>query len=284
MSPDDTNPDAQPDTRPDDTPTDRRAAAQRRWWLAGVVGVIALLVVTIAVFASGGDDGDTAPPTTAGSIDLGATSAPPTDATSAPDTTTDTTDTDPTGDTGAGSTEPPSDSTAPTAATSTTAGGTTSTVASTVPPVSFVPGNGDTVPVQTVDTQPPVSIDDVADAGTGMQFRLERLEAVQGEANGPGEIAGPAVRVTVVATNDSNAPVLVEGLVVDLVYGPDDTSAAPLSGPGVVRFAGEIAPRASQTGVYVFDVPVDQRAEVSVIVSYLASVSPVVFTGPAPTP
>ncbi|MCB0998324.1 MAG: hypothetical protein KDB40_03425 [Acidimicrobiales bacterium] len=282
MSPDETTPGDTPEARPDDTPADGRAAAQRRWWLAGVVAVIALLVVTIAVFASGGDDDDAAPPTTAGSIDLGATSVPVTDATTTPDATTDAT-TEGTDDTAAGSTEPTT-ATTPAAATSTTAGGATTTVASTVPPVSFVPGNGDTVPVQTVDTQPPVSIDDVADAGTGMQFRLERLEAVQGEANGPGEIAGPAVRVTVVATNDSNAAVLVEGLVVDLVYGPDQTSAAPLSGPGVVRFAGEIAPRASQTGVYVFDVPVDQRAEVSVVVSYLASVSPVVFTGPAPTP
>jgi hypothetical protein len=128
-----------------------------------------------------------------------------------------------------------------------------------------------------------VAIDEEADPGTGMSFRLERLEAVKGEANGPGEIAGPAVRVTVVATNDTGAPVLLETVVVDLQYGPDDSSAAPLSGPGAVRFTGELAQGASATGVYVFDVPLDQRGEVSVIVSYLASVSPVVFTGPAPT-
>jgi hypothetical protein len=72
--------------------------------------------------------------------------------------------------------------------------------------------------------------------------------------------------------------------VVDLVYGTDRTSAAPLSGPGVVRFSGELAQGASATGVYVFDVPVDQRGEVSIIVSYTAAVSPVVFTGPAPRP
>ena len=149
--------------------------------------------------------------------------------------------------------------------------------------VPFVPGNGDTVPVQTVATLPPVAIDEPADAGTGMTFRLERLEAVQGEATGPGEIAGPAVRVTVVAVNDSDAPVLLDGTVVDLIYGEARTSAAPLSGPGAVRFTGSIEPGATATGVYVFDVPADQRAEVSVVISYLASVSPVVFTGPAPT-
>lgn len=149
--------------------------------------------------------------------------------------------------------------------------------------VPFVPGNGDTVPVQTVATLPPVAIDEPADAGTGMTFQLDRLEAVQGEATGPGEVAGPAVRVTVTATNGSKQPVLIDGTVVDLVYGAERTSAAPLSGPGAVRFEGSIAPGESATAVYVFDVPIDQRAEVSVIVSYLASVSPVVFTGPAPT-
>jgi hypothetical protein len=117
-----------------------------------------------------------------------------------------------------------------------------------------------------------------------MTFRLEQLEAVDGEANGPGELAGPAVRVTVVATNDSPSPVLLESIVVDLTYGAQNTSAAPISGPGALRFSGEVAPGASATGVYVFEVPVDQRGAVSVLVSYAASVSPVVFQGEAPKP
>jgi hypothetical protein len=176
------------------------------------------------------------------------------------------------------------DSTQPgetTGPTQTTLVGATSVPGATVP---FTPGSLDTVPVETVVTAPPVGIDEVADTGTGMTFRLEQLEAVDGEANGPGEIAGPAVRVTVVATNDSPSPVLLESIVVDLTYGAQNTSAAPLSGPGALRFSGEVAPGASATGVYVFEVPVDQRGAVSVLVSYAASVSPVVFQGEAPKP
>ena len=243
-------------TEPGTTPPAPSELSRHRWAVGAVVAVVLAVVLTIVVAGGGDDSPDT---------DLGAT------ASTAPDTSTP----------GDGSTE------ATTAGSSTvtdpdgTLVGATSVPGVTVP---FTPGSLDTVPVETVVTAPPVGIDEVADTGTGMTFRLEQLEAVDGEANGPGEIAGPAVRVTVVATNDSPSPVLLESIVVDLTYGAQNTSAAPLSGPGALRFSGEVAPGASATGVYVFEVPVDQRGAVSVLVSYAASVSPVVFQGEAPKP
>jgi hypothetical protein len=266
--------------QPPEQVPDARAVVQRRWWAAGIAALVTLVVITVAVLASGGDDG---------SEDAGASVPTGPDATSTASSDVSVSAvTDPTGSTGPTDVAPTSSS--PTGSTidapaSSVPGTPTTLVGETTVPgvtVPFIPGSLDTVPVETVVTAPPVAIDEEADAGTGMTFRLETLEAVKGEATGPGEIAGPAVRVTVIATNDSPSPVLVEGVVVDLTYGPDATSAAPLSGPGVVRFAGEVAPGASATGVYVFDVPVDQRGAVKVLVSYLASVSPVVFEGPAP--
>lgn len=257
-------------SEPGTTPT----TPSRRWWTVGIAAAAVLAVVVAIVVAGGGDD---EPSSTGSSLSVDST-APG----STPDGTTDgptegtTSATDPDG-TVVDATQP-GETTSPT---QTTLIGATSVPGVTVP---FTPGSLDTVPVETVVTAPPVAIDEVADAGTGMTFRLERLEAVDGEANGPGEIAGPAVRVTVVATNDSPSPVLLEGVVVDLTYGAQNTSAAPLSGPGALRFSGEVAPGASATGVYVFDVPVDQRGAVSVIVSYAAAVSPVVFQGQAPAP
>ena len=257
------------------------ATPSRRWWTVGAVAAVAAVVVLVLVVAGGGDD---SPDTDLGAIDGTVTTGDTTDG-----TTDGTTDDGSTGTTTGGTTSATDpdgtvvDSTQPgatTLPTQTTLLGATSVPGVTVP---FTPGSLDTVPVETVVTAPPVAIDEVADAGTGITFRLELLEAVDGEANGPGEIAGPAVRVTVVATNDSPSPVLLEGVVVDLTYGSQNTSAAPLSGPGAVRFTGEVAPGASATGVYVFDVPVDQRGAVSVLVSYAASVSPVVFQGEAPT-
>ncbi len=262
----------QPPTGQASTSIDARRLAQRRWWLAGVAVLSVLIAVTIAVFAAGGDD----PQESSDPSDRPASAT-------TPDGTDDTAVESPstTGATDPSSTAQPASTVATSVApTETTLVGATSVPGVTVP---FVPGSLATVPVGTVSTVPPVGIDQVADPGTGVSFRLAQLEAVTGEATGPGEIAGPAVRVTVVATNGSPSPVLLEGVVVDLTYGPDNSSAAPLSGPGVLRFTGEVEPGASVTGVYVFDVPVDQRGAISVLVSYLASVSPVVFQGPAPT-
>lgn len=267
---------------------DQRAVAQRRVWLVGLGALGALVLLTVGVLAFGGDDDASSAGSTLPGVatDVDGSAGATTDAGAGTTDATVVGSTDPAASTATtGPDDPGTTVDGTTVAGSTTTTTATAPTLATLPPatVPFVPGNGDTVPVQTVVTAPPVSIDDVADPGTGMSFRLARLEAVQGEANGPGEIAGPAIRVTVEATNDTGAPVLLETVVVDLVYGSEKSSAAPLSGPGVVRFSGELAPGASATAVYVFDVPVDQRAEVSVVVSYAASVSPVVFTGPAPT-
>ncbi len=264
-------------TKRDQQVTDQRAAVQRRWWLGGMAAFAVLVVVTVAVFASGGGDEPEGVSTVPGASTANSTASSTADggtvdATGIPGSSVGTGPVDTVTDTSGGE---------PTAPTQTTIIGATSVPGITVP---FTPGSLATVPVQTVVTAPPVAIDEEADAGTGMTFRLTELEAVDGEANGPGEIAGPAVRVTVVAANDSASPVSLVGVVVDLTYGAEKTSAAPLSGPGVVRFEGQVAAGGSATGVYVFDVPVDQRGVVTVLVSYLASVSPVVFEGPAPTP
>ena len=251
------------------------AGDRRRWWIAGAALVGALAIV-IAVGLLGDDDETDAVTT----------------ATDTSDVSTPTTETPPSSTGGPGSTAPASTAT-PSTLPSTVPASTVpaSTVpASTVPPidgplvtVAVITGSLDTVVVDTVVPAPPVSMDDVADTGTGMTFRVEQLEAVQGEATGPGEIAAPAVRVTMVATNGGTQPVLMASVVVDLTSGDDNASSPPLSGPGVERFAGQLAPGASVTGVYVFDVPLDRRDRVSILVSYLASVSPVLFEGPAPT-
>ncbi|CAB4543988.1 MAG: hypothetical protein F2534_02560 [Actinobacteria bacterium] len=253
--------------RPAGAPADARRDVQRRWWFAGIASVAVIGVVTALVLASGGDGGSA----TATSLATSGTVTDPSAAETVPgsvDATTDGT-TDPTGPGG----EVPA-STAPV------------TVAPLDPAVTVpvVTGTLDTVVVDTVVPAPAVSIDDIAETSTGMSFRIESLEPVDGEANGPGEIAAPSVRVTIVATNGGTAPVLLETVVVDLRSGTDQVPAPPLSGPGGVRFSGSLAPGASATGVYVFDVPVDRRDLVSILVSYVAAVPPVVFEGPAPRP
>jgi hypothetical protein len=141
-------------------------------------------------------------------------------------------------------------------------------------------GQGAVVTVVTVAPQPATPIGTpAADAG-GLQFRIDSVEAVDGEASGPGEIGGPALQVTLSATNTSSAPIDLSLTLVDLRHGADQVPASPFS-LGTTPFAGALAPGATASGVYVFGVPVERRAQVRIYVNAQPELPAVVFEGPA---
>ncbi len=146
-----------------------------------------------------------------------------------------------------------------------------------VPP----PGSLETVDVREVSVAPPVALDEAGDFGTGVTVRISDIEAVAGVAHGPGEVAGPALRLTMVADNDSQDPVSLEGMVVALTYGAEKTPASSLSDPGARPFEGELAPGGRATAAYVFGVPEEARGRVSVSTSYTGRAPTVVFEGDA---
>ncbi len=144
-----------------------------------------------------------------------------------------------------------------------------------------VPGSLEVVPVEEVTTEPAVPLTATADFGTGMKLRIMRIESVQGVARGPGEVAGPAVRLTLRMSNGSDSAVSLESAVVDVSTGADRTPAPSLTGPGGRRFEGDVSPGGSMTAVYVFAVPEHERERLHVAVSYLAAAPVVVFAGAA---
>jgi len=131
-------------------------------------------------------------------------------------------------------------------------------------------------------TEPPVAIDKPADFGTGVTARIEKFEAVQGVGQGPGEVSGPALSVTIVLVNDTSAAVSLDTMVVELYSGPDAAPGLPLSGSGAALFSGMLGAGESTTGVYVFGVPADQRDQVQITVSYTPGAPTVLFEGAAP--
>lgn len=143
------------------------------------------------------------------------------------------------------------------------------------------PGSLETVKVEEVSLAPPVGLDETGDFGTGLTLRVTDIEAVEGVARGPGEVSGPALRLTMEARNASRAPVSLEGMVVDLTYGAADTPAMPLTEPGARPFEGEVPARAERVAVYVFAVPEGSRDRVRVRTSYTGSAPTVVFRGSA---
>ena len=146
----------------------------------------------------------------------------------------------------------------------------------------FVPGSLATVPVGTVVPELAVPMNEPAIDARAVTVSLTTREAVQGEARGLGQVAGPAVRMEITFTNGSSRPVSLDAVIVDVVYGADRTSASSMSGPRVVALSGTLAVGASRVGAFVFDVPVDQRDLVTITVVRSADAPPVMFEGAFP--
>ncbi|MCF6509013.1 hypothetical protein E9549_16595 [Blastococcus sp. MG754426] len=142
-----------------------------------------------------------------------------------------------------------------------------------------------TGPTEDVDEPPPslpeVALDAPAAVGNGVVATVASVEAIEGTGVGPGNIAGPALRVTVRIENGTPEAVSLDGVAVNLAYGDDRTPASPLDDPSRRPFTGMVEPGGSGEGVYVFSVPTDVRELVTVEVGYQAGAPLLLFTGSA---
>ena len=122
------------------------------------------------------------------------------------------------------------------------------------------------------------SLDETAESGEGVSVKVVKIEHVQGKANGPGEVAGPAVRLTVQVANGSPKQLSMELALVNVYYGEARTPAASLSGPGADPLAGSIDPGKSASGRYVFGVPRSKQDQLTVEFSYTTDAPTVIFS------
>ncbi len=128
-------------------------------------------------------------------------------------------------------------------------------------------------------TAAPVPLDEVGLANKDVTVELTKIESVTGESVIPGEVAGPALRVTVVAHNGSAQDIATPIVVANLYYGPDRTAGNPFLQPGGQPFPASIPAGATQTGVYLFSVPEDERDQVLIEVNMLFEANVVLFEG-----
>lgn len=135
-------------------------------------------------------------------------------------------------------------------------------------------------PVRTEqETLPPVALEAPADFGSGVQARIADRQAVEMAGRGPGEVSGPALAFTIEFMNATGAAVDLSAATVSVDYGGNEASG--FEGAPSQPVIGELAPGAAATGVYVYAVPTDQRTDITVSVSYSASLPIVLFTGDA---
>lgn len=152
---------------------------------------------------------------------------------------------------------------------------------------SETPGASEPAPSEEVETPPdaaretlaPVPIDQTATPAGGVAVAVKSIEGVQGEAIAPGEVSGPALRITVSVTNDSQAARLLSSAVVNVYLGTDAVAANPVSQPAGQPFVTELAPGASGEGIFVFEVPEDQRSLVRIEVDLDLGTPVVIFEG-----
>ncbi|SEL20628.1 hypothetical protein SAMN04515665_109138 [Blastococcus sp. DSM 46786] len=152
-------------------------------------------------------------------------------------------------------------------------------------PAPSAPADGQAAPTGDPAELPPslaaVGLDATARIGDGMTGALLSLQAVEATATGPGNVAGPALRVTVRLVNGTAAPAPLDGAVVTMAYGAEQTPASPIDDPSAAPFAGVLEPGGAAEGVYVFGVPEDTRETVTVSVGYRPGAPYLVFSGAA---
>lgn len=129
------------------------------------------------------------------------------------------------------------------------------------------------------ETTAPVELDGEQQPLDGVTVRLISIESVTGEVVLPGEVAGPALRVTMEARNSGGLAVETPAVVVNLYYGPDRIAGNPFLQPGGKPFPASIPAGGLATGVYLFDVPESERGDILVEVDLLFESSVVLFEG-----
>ncbi|MCU1431249.1 MAG: hypothetical protein JWP95_354 [Actinotalea sp.] len=129
-------------------------------------------------------------------------------------------------------------------------------------------------------TAAPVPLEQEAEPTSGVRVGVAQIEAVQGEANVPGEVGGPSLRVTVSVTNGTTSELSLSSAVVNLYHGSDMAPAIELLEPGRTELPASVAPGEVATGVFVFLVPEDRRDAVTVEFDLSAGATVVIFSGP----
>ncbi|MFJ6678200.1 DUF4352 domain-containing protein [Microbacterium sp. NPDC091382] len=152
---------------------------------------------------------------------------------------------------------------------------------STATPVAD--GNGSSAPGRATpdarETLPPVDFDAPAAVAGGPTVSVSRIESVRGEAVLPGEVSGPAVRVTVEVKNGSEKSIDLTTAAVTLYAGSTDLQASPITKPAGRAFPSEVGPGKTVEGAFVFELPESQRTDVRIEVDLSVSDPLIAFEG-----
>lgn len=136
------------------------------------------------------------------------------------------------------------------------------------------PGGTDGVP----PTMPAAALDQAVEQA-GITGSVVSVQAVDGRATGPGDVAGPALMVTLRLVNGTAEALSLDAVSVNLSTGEARAPASPLGDPRRAPFTGTLSAGGSAEGVYVFRAATGDRDRVDVEVGYRPGQAIAVFSG-----
>lgn len=150
-------------------------------------------------------------------------------------------------------------------------------------PTATVPApNGGSVEETVAPVEPgavqEVELGEPADLEGGVSISVSGIEALDVEAHTPGEIAGPAVALTISVENASADAVDLSTAMISVTGSGGSFGQATTSEP-FSPFLGTVEPGTSASGVYVFRLPAEERGALEVRVEYVAGAPIVLFAG-----
>ena len=125
-------------------------------------------------------------------------------------------------------------------------------------------------PAGGISSLAPVPVGQPGEFGNGLVATVIKVDPIQVEANGPGEIAGAGVGVTVELRNGTPDPVDLGGVVVNAYYRDGIPADGSDSAPAAAA-AGLLASGQTRQGVYVFRIPSEAVNSLVVEVNYNGS-------------
>lgn len=135
------------------------------------------------------------------------------------------------------------------------------------------------VPTKSRKTLDPTPPGETATTKGGVDVALTSWKPVKIKAGAPGEIGGPGVALDLLVTNNSDEPVVVKNVVVDLSYGKDRTPALRSDRSPTKPFSGTLEPGESAKAKYAFRIDKADRKDVVVLVGLNTDIPVVVFEG-----
>jgi hypothetical protein len=134
------------------------------------------------------------------------------------------------------------------------------------------------VPSKARTTLPPVAPSRTVTVGAAARTVLLGSRNVTVTGQGPGELSGPAVALTLQVTNGSSAPLGLDAVIISASIGGQEASASDAA--PAKPFSGSLASGAKAQGVYVFVLPAGGRRPVGVVVSLAPDLPVARFTVP----